>query len=400
MNFIKSLYKGGMLFDGGFGAMLMALGVQSSDCSELMNLEAPDVVRRIHRSFIDAGSNAVESNTFGANPMYLGKYGLSDRSAAITAAGVSLAKEAAGAGGFAVLSMGPSGGMLMPMGSLSAGEMLEGFYTQAKAGIDAGADAVIIETMGDISEARLAAIAAIRARGEKDVPVIASFTFEGERLMTGGAPDCAALILQAVGVDALGINCSGGPAELVSVLKKMRAAASLPIIVQPNAGVPHMEKGRTVFPLSPEDMAKKMEVLVAAGAQAIGGCCGTTPEHIALLRPLADEIGSFVPEGEDIKAAVTQRKIFPMSDIRGEFQTIPATVDDLYDADPDAAAVRIDISGLGREQTEELMLEAQQVLKAPLCLDSDDPRMLEFALSIYGGVALTHGKSSYGAVSI
>jgi methionine synthase I (cobalamin-dependent) len=400
MNFIKSLYKGGMLFDGGFGAMLMSLDVQAPDCSELMNIEMPDIVRRIHRSFVDAGSNAVESNTFGANPMYLGKYGLSEKSAQITAAGIRLAKEAVGENGFAVLSMGPSGGMLSPMGALSASEMLEGFYVQAKAGIDAGADAVIIETMGDIAEARLAAIAALRARGKSDVPVVASFTFQGERLMTGGAPECAAVILQAVGVDALGINCSGGPEELVPVLKKMHAAASLPIIVQPNAGVPKMEKGRTVFPMSPKGMAEKMDELIAAGAQAIGGCCGTTPEHVALMRPLADKIGQFVPAGGAVTVAATQRAIFPVDEIKGEFQTIPATVDDLYDTDPDASALRMDISGLSRGEAEELILEAQQMLKAPLCLDCDDPDLLKFALSIYCGVALTHGESAYGAISI
>ena len=402
MSFMNSLQKGGILFDGGFGAMVIRKQIEAPECSEMMNLEMPEVVKDIHLSFIGGGSNVIESNTFGANSLYLGKYSLADKACEITEKGVKLAKEAMGNRGHVALSIGPSGGMLMPMGELSASAMLKSFYEQAKAGIAAGADAVIIETMGDISEARLAAVSALRAREElkKDVAVIASFTFEGERLLTGGTPECAALVLEAVGVDALGINCSGGPDELVTVVKRMHAVTTLPIIVQPNAGVPHMEGNLTVFPLSAQEMAPKMADIVKAGAQAIGGCCGTTPEHITLIKPHADKVGQFIPAAKKIDAAITQRAVFPVSDITGEFQQIGATVDDLYDADPDSPAVLIDISALSLNEIEELILEAQQMLKIPLCIDSSDAEKLDFALSIYGGVALTHGKGRYGAIEV
>jgi 5-methyltetrahydrofolate--homocysteine methyltransferase len=300
-------------------------------------------------------------------------------------------REAVGENGCVALSMGTTGGFLKPVGALSAEEVLTAFARQAKAG--AGADAVYIETMTDIAETRLAAIAALESTNQ---PVVASFTFEGERLLTGGLPETAALILEAVGVSAL---ASTAPAARSSLKTRSRACGRSPrcrLSSSPTRACRTWKTARRYSAVRAE-MAPKMRRIVQAGAAAIGGCCGTTPEHIALFKQIAQGIGPFVPAAEKKAVAATTRAVFALDAIGDAFEKIEPDVDALYDADPDAPAVQIDVSSLSMDEIEELMLEAANILKTPLCIDSGDEEKLRWALKCYAGIALTHGTPSYGA---
>lgn len=395
MDLMHRLYDGNLLFDGAFGTMLHRACRSVGPCPELLNATRPELISSIHRMYAEAGSDAVETNTLGCSPIALARHGLGERAEELCAAAVACAREAVGPDRAVALSVGSTGGMLKPLGTLSVDEVISSYARQMRAGAQAGADVIYIETMGDLAEARLAAIAALECCA---LPVVCSFTFQNGRLLTGGTPEAAARTLTAVGVSALGINCSGGPDSLAAPLSAMLAGTHLPVIVQPNAGVPHMEDGRTVFPLSPEAMAPKMQALLDMGAAAIGGCCGTTPDHIALMRGLCRH--PFVPRAPLPPAPCGPRGVFPPDTLGSSAVEIPPTQDGIYDADPDASMVCVRLDGLSPDEAEAFVLEAQQMIFAPMCFDCADGAVLRRALRAYPGVALTHGQSAYGAITL
>ena len=228
-DFLARLQNGGLLFDGSMGALIEARGV-TTNCPALLNAENPALIRAIHQDYRAAGADVSIANTFGANPIKLRALGLENRLDELIEKGVALAREA---GNFALLDIGPTGEFLRPAGNIGLEEMVQVFRTCAQAGARAGADGVIIETMADAGECRAAVIAA----KETGLPVIASMTFEkNARTLTGNPPECCALILEHAGADAIGINCSGGPEEMLEPLRRKRAVINLPIVVQPNAG--------------------------------------------------------------------------------------------------------------------------------------------------------------------
>ena len=269
------------IFDGAMGTMLQAGGLQPGACPELMNIENPEVVKNIHRAYIEAGATIIETNTFGASPLKLEHYGLTDRMAELNTAAVAIAKEAAQGKAKVAGSMGPTGRFIEPLGDLAFDEAYNNFFAQAQALAKAGADYLIIETCIDIQEMRAALLA---AKDACDIPVLCQLSYsEDGRTVTGTDPQSAAILLDAMGADIIGVNCSLGPEELVPIVKTLAENCTCPISVLPNAGMPYLKDGQTVFPMGPEAFGKWGVKLLEAGASYLGGCCGTTPEHIQEL---------------------------------------------------------------------------------------------------------------------
>jgi 5-methyltetrahydrofolate--homocysteine methyltransferase len=246
---------------------------------EVLSVERPEVVESIHRAFLEAGSQGVSTNTFGANPLTLARHGLEERTEELIEAGVACARRAAGDSAYVLASFGPTGMLLEPLGPVSLDEAYRAFARAARAAEAAGADAILFETFIDIQEARQALLA---AKDTVSIPVFVSLTFSGSGRMdvSGTTPEAAALILGKMGADAVGANCSLGPAQLLDIARRMAAVSPAPVLAQPNAGLPRYENGRTVFDATPEDYAMFAREAIAAGVRIIGGCCGSKVEHI------------------------------------------------------------------------------------------------------------------------
>lgn len=275
-----------LLCDGAMGTMLHQQGLQPGECPDEWCLSHPDVVKSIAASYIAAGSDIVETDTFGANALKLIPFGLADKAAAINRAGVSLAKSAMASRGYVAGSIGPTGHILSQEGGdMSPEQAYDVFREQAVSQADAGADLLLIETMSSLYEA----IQAIKAAKENtSVPVACTFTFQkspkGFRTMMGLKPERAAKEAVNAGAQIVGANCSSGIEDMVEVAKEMRTACpDVPILIQPNAGTPVLEDGKTVFKHTPEYMAARLPELLRAGANIVGGCCGTTPNHIVAM---------------------------------------------------------------------------------------------------------------------
>lgn len=275
-----------ILADGGMGTMLMELGLQFGASPELWNVEHPDRVRRVHGGYLQAGSRVILTNTFGCNRLRLSLHNLQERVVEFNTAAAKLVREEVGqAGGRAVVAgdMGPSGGILAPLGELEPAEATAAFAEQARGLIAGGVDVIWIETLSSLEEMR-AAIDGVR-QASADIPIVATMTFDTRgRTMMGVTPEQAVRELSAWGVSALGANCGNGPDEILSVIEKMRAAAPQAVLVaKANAGVPKLEKGRAVYGAGPEEMAVYAAAVADAGARVIGACCGSTPRHLEAM---------------------------------------------------------------------------------------------------------------------
>jgi len=273
--------------DGAWGTELARRGLPAGAAPELWNAERPDEVRAVAASYVAAGSDVILTNTFGGSPPKLAKAGLEGRCDELNRLGAELSKEAAGGGGdtaLVIASVGPTGELLEPLGTLTEGDAVSFFARQICALAAGGADGVVMETFIDLAEAK----AALRAAKEAtDLPAVVSMTFEkgaaGYATVMGVTPERAAKELTAAGADAVGANCGSGIDNMVDVARLLRPATDLPVWIKPNAGMPELVDGRTVFRQTPEEMVARVADLVAAGASVIGGCCGTTPEHIRAI---------------------------------------------------------------------------------------------------------------------
>ena len=281
MTFKELLGKKMLFFDGATGTQLQARGLKPGELPESWNFTHPEIVEAVHRGYLDVGSNIVKSNTFGANPIKLKGSGL-DCKATIEAA-VAIAKRACGGreNKFVALNLGPTGKLLSPYGDLPFEDAVAAYGEMVRYGAAAGADLILIETMSDTYEIKAAVLA---AKENSDLPVCVTMTFDQDgKLLTGATVEAAALMCEGLGVDAMGFNCGLGPVQVAKLLPQMLAATSLPIIINPNAGLPVEKDGKTCFEVGPEEYAELMYELAQQGPSIIGGCCGTTPAHIEAM---------------------------------------------------------------------------------------------------------------------
>lgn len=277
------LAQGPVITDGAWGTQLLLQGLSSGDCPDQWNLIHPDRVEAVARSYVAVGSQVILTNTFGANRLRLAGFGLADRVAEINRAGVEISRRAAAGRAKVFASLGPSGKLLL-MGDTTEAELKTAFDEQARALAAAGADAIVVETMTDLVEAKIA-LAAARATG---LPVVVSVVFDSgkdkDRTLMGATPEQVVTELAAAGADVLGANCGQGIAGYIRVCARMRSVTDRPLWIKANAGLPKMVDGRAVYETTAEEFAQQAPALVAAGANFVGGCCGTSPVFIQALK--------------------------------------------------------------------------------------------------------------------
>lgn len=405
------------LFDGAMGTMLQKYGLAGSECPDYCNVSHPDIVQRIHREYAEAGSEYITTNTFGASPLKLADYGLEDQVEAIAQAAVRNARAASPhirvAG-----DIGPTGQFIRPLGDLSFDEAASNFYRLAKALADAGADCLIIETIIDIQEMRAALTA---AKAACSLPVICQMSYsEDGRTITGTDPAAAAILLDAMGADVIGANCSVGPDKLLEAAKQMARVTDKPLIIQPNAGMPVLDGNTTRFPLAPEDMAPYIARFAETGVTFAGGCCGTTPAHIRAMREAMDRLPAPEPRpavepltaftsrtrtvfvgpghapvmiGERINP--TGRKKMREEIQSGSFVSVKKEALAQVAAGADMLDVNMGVPGIDQSAAmEKVVMELSMLCPAPLSIDSTDPAVLEKAVKIYPGRPLINSASA------
>lgn len=266
-----------LYFDGAMGTMVQKHGLEAGEAPEVFSLSHPDVIADIHKRYLDAGANIITANTFGANAHKLASTGLTPDE--VVAASVTLARKAAGERAYVALDIGPIGELLEPMGTLSFEDAYEQFKEQAIVGERSGADLALIETMSDLYEIKAAVLA---VKENTKLPVFATLTVEENgRTFTGCDMEAFAVLAESLGVCAIGLNCSLGPVQMLPHVKRLTGLTSLPVIFQPNAGLPHVINGTVSYDITPEQFGTCQHEAATAGVSIIGGCCGTTPDYIA-----------------------------------------------------------------------------------------------------------------------
>ena len=407
-------------FDGAMGTMLQAGGLKPGACPEEMNIIAPDVVKDIHKQYLAAGATIIETNTFGASRLKLDHYGFEDRVAEFNAAAVRIAKAAiaeSGKDARVAGSMGPTGRFIEPLGDLDFEEAYDAFREQAAALAGAGADLLIIETCIDIQEMRAALLA---AKDATNLPVVCQLSYsEDGRTVTGTDPQSAAVILDGLGADIIGVNCSLGPAELIPVVETLAANCRAPISVQPNAGMPFLQDGKTCFPMDAEEFGTYGPKLLAAGATYLGGCCGTTPAHIAAL--VKNVQGLAEPERKhgrrklqlasrsrtvtidrDLGTVLIGERINPTgrkklaAEIKdGSLLSVKKEAVNQVKAGAQLLDVNMGVGGIDQAAAmRRAVREIAQITDAPLVIDTSDAKALEAGLRAYPGRALINSVSA------
>ena len=410
------------IFDGAMGTMLQAAGLEEGYCPELFNIERPEVVKDIHAQYLLHGSDVITTNTFGACGLKLEDYDLQDRVREINIAAVKVAKEAiaetkptARVAG----SMGPTGRFLQPLGNMSFDSIYDTYREQAEALIEGGVDFIIIETIIDVQEMRAALLASLDAREaagktKDDVQIICQFSFsEDGRTITGTPPAVATTIVEAIGADIIGINCSLGPEQITPLIEEIASVTNLPISCQPNAGMPQLINKQTVFPLTAEEMGPLMLAIVDAGASYVGGCCGTTPAHIqsisnAVKAHPPKERAHIAPKtiitsrtkllelGHHTKPLIigerinpTGRKVLAQELRDGSFIRVKRDALDQVEAGADILDVNMGVAGMDQSPLmERAIFELSMLVETPLSIDTLDPAAMEIALKNYPGRAL------------
>ena len=410
------------IFDGAMGTMLQAAGLEEGYCPELFNIERPEVVKDIHAQYLLHGSDVITTNTFGACGLKLEDYDLQDRVREINIAAVKVAKEAIAENkptARVAGSMGPTGRFLQPLGNMSFDSIYDTYREQAEALIEGGVDFIIIETIIDVQEMRAALLASLDAREaagktKDDVQIICQFSFsEDGRTITGTPPAVATTIVEAMGADIIGINCSLGPEQITPLIEEIASVTNLPISCQPNAGMPQLINKQTVFPLTAEEMGPLMLAIVDAGASYVGGCCGTTPAHIqsisnAVKAHPPKERAHIAPKtiitsrtkllelGHHTKPLIigerinpTGRKVLAQELRDGSFIRVKRDALDQVEAGADILDVNMGVAGMDQSPLmERAIFELSMLVETPLSIDTLDPVAMEIALKNYPGRAL------------
>ena len=396
MDFKELIKQGTVLLDGAMGTMLQNAGLEAGAAPELLNIDKPELIEDIHRKYVEAGSQIVYANTFGAN-----RYKLKNNSVKeIISAGISIAKKACGKKALVALDIGPIGQLLEPSGTMTFEEAYDIFKEQIIAG--KSADVIVFETMTDLYELKAAVLA---AKENSRQPIVCTMTFEeNRRTFTGCCVSSMALLLNGLGVDAVGINCSLGPSQLIPICKELLEWTDMPVVLKPNAGLPDPVTGK--YDVSPEEFAEQMKYAASCGVKIFGGCCGTTPEYISALKKALD--GTEVRRRKALpRSAVCTPSITVVIDrprIIGErinptgkklFKEALRNNDTGYILNQAIEQIRagadiLDVNvGLPEIDEKAMMIKAvkeiQSVTDAPLQIDSTIPEVLEAALRIYNG---------------
>ncbi len=404
---LEKLGKEAVIFDGGMGTLLQEKGLSGGELPELWNLTRPEVIEEIQSAYAAAGADVLTTNTFGVNALKLAGTGHSVRE--VVSAAVRIARRAAGGRCAVALDMGPTGKLMRPFGELSFEDAYNLYKEVVLAGAE-GADLVLIETMGDTLELKAAVLA---AKENCALPVIATCTFdETGKLLTGGSIDAAMTLLESLGVYALGMNCGLGPAQMLRLLPELLRCTGLPVIVNANAGLPVQENGRTVYPVGPKAFCALSEEVFALGVSGVGGCCGTTPEHIALLSKSLS--GRAVQKREvpvrTVVSSGTHTVVFGEKPVLIGERINPTGKPRLKEAlrqndleflcregvrQADAGADVLDVNVGLPEIDEPAMMEQaierlQGVVRLPLQIDTSDPAAMERALRVYNGKPLVN----------
>ena len=395
------------------GTMLQAKGLPVGATPELTALEHPEWLLDIHRAYVEAGAQILYANTFGANREKLSHCGRTVEE--IVPAAVALAKEAAQGRALVALDIGPTGQLLEPTGILDFETAVDIFAQVVRAGAAAGADLIVIETMTDLQEARAALLA---AKENSSLPVLVTMTYEATgRTFLGCSPAAAALTLEGMGADAIGVNCSLGPREMPPLVEELLQWTTLPIVLKPNAGLPHPDGSG--YDITPQEFAHSLAQLTELGVQVFGGCCGTTPEYIALLRQALEgrtvrrtptAVPAAVCSGMQVvpvdRVRVIGERINPTGKKRMKEALKTGDVDYMLGQaleQTEAGADILDVNvGLPEIDEAEMMVRTvkalQGVTETPLQLDSTDPKVLEGALRVYCGKAIVNSVNGEEAV--
>ena len=405
-----------VVLDGATGTNLQKAGMPTGVCPEQWILEHPQTLIDLQKAYVETGTDIVYAPTFTASRIKLEEYGLEDRLEEMNRALVALSKEAvAGSEALVAGDLTMTGKQLSPIGDLPFETLVEVYKEQARVLADAGVDLFVIETMMSLQETRAALIA---IREVCDLPVMASLTYESDgRTLYGTDAKTAMVVLQSLGADAVGLNCSTGPMEMVAAVEQMREVAYIPILAKPNAGLPQLEDGVTVYRMSPEEFATAGAALVKAGASIVGGCCGTTPAHIGALADAIKTLAAPEISTEKKRLLATERSALEI-DLDGSFLVVGERINptgkkalqaelregslDLVcrmaaEQEENGAAI-LDVNmGMNGIDEKAMMLAAIEELTTasslPLCLDSSNVEVLEAALRIYPGRALVNSVS-------
>lgn len=412
----RQIIKDQFLFlDGATGSNLQKRGMPSGVCPELWISEHKEVLMGLQQEYVEAGSNVVYAPTFSANRIKLGGYGLQDKVEELNRALVAISKEAAGDKAYVAGDLTMTGELLAPVGMLEFEELIDIYKEQITCLNEAGVDLLIVETMMSLQECRAALIAAKETA--PDLPVMVTMTFEESgRTLYGTDAVTAAVVLESLGADAVGVNCSTGPEKMVKVVKDIVSVTKIPVIAKPNAGLPSLdEQGQTVYEMGADEFGSKMQLLADAGAVILGGCCGTTPDHIKALtstviypqkkiarkkkgmRYLTSERRTAAFSLEDPLMIIGER-INPTGkeDLQEEFENEEFyTLEDMAQEQEEMGADLLDINcGMSGIDEKSIMLQALDaaagVTKLPLVLDSGNVEVLEAALRRYPGRALVN----------
>lgn len=413
--FREFVNKGPIILDGATGTNLMAAGMPIGVCPEAWILEHKEVLLNLQRGYVEAGTNIVYAPTFTGNRIKLEEYGLADRITEINTELVRLSREAVGDKALVAGDMTMTGQQLFPLGELMFEELVEVYKEQASILDKAGADLFVVETMMSLQECR-AAVLAIKEVSDKPVMVTLTYNEDG-RTLYGTPPEAAVVVLQSLGVDVIGINCSTGPMEMIEPVKIMAEYATIPILAKPNAGLPELVDGETVYRMTPEEFAEAGAALVEAGAALVGGCCGTTPEHIAALTVKVKGMELITPLKSHRRILSSERKAVEI-DLDGNFLVVGERINptgkkklqaelregrlDLVrnmamNQESNGAAI-LDIN-MGMNGIDELQMmkkviyEVSSTVDCPLCIDSSHVDVIEEALKIYPGRALINSIS-------
>lgn len=413
--FREYLSKGAIVLDGATGTNLMAAGMPIGVCPEAWVMEHQDVLYDLQSAYVKAGTNIVYAPTFTGNRIKLEEYGLEDHIEEINTELVRLSKRAVDGKALVAGDMTMTGKQLFPLGDLMFEELVDVYKEQASILDHAGADLFVVETMMSLQECRAAVIA---IKEVSDLPIMVTLSYnEDGRTLFGTPPETAVVVLQSLGVDAIGINCSTGPMEMVELVEKMAQYSTVPILAKPNAGLPELEDGKTVYKMTPQEFADAAVALVNAGASIVGGCCGTTPEHIKALSDAVRELpirkplerhrrilaserknveidldGGFIVVGERINP--TGKKKLQAELKEGKLDLVRQMAMEQEENGAKILDINMGMNGIDeKEMMKSVIYEVSSTVDCPLCIDSSHVDVIEEALKIYPGRALINSIS-------